>query len=193
MAERKGQYYKEQLFTTAITKGSYEGVTLAMWDVCDLCSADDCPIHDKCHYIKDENKKCQVQTKYISQVFNTLVQQNREYLSDPMMTRMGFELIPLFSHLIKFKIEEAGMRKRVYFDDKGNMKINPVYREIRDIIRTIEMTYRNILGDFKPQEKEEKTVHGMGDESYMEALVNIEPVKKKPMKTKGKINRRRTK
>lgn len=188
------------MHTPVVCKGKFGDLQITMWDVCDECHLNECPIYDRCSYSKRQGMKCQVQMKYLGKVIDAILTEYQEVLDDASMTRFGFEVIPLYGHLIKFKIAEMGFSSPVYFDEKGNPRVNPIYREIRGIISAIGGAHYQVAGTKKKGEVGKLAIE-IGDDDYVASLLTptdvdkeeldspmeAEPVEEeKPKKKKGR-------
>jgi hypothetical protein len=52
--------------------------------------------------------------------------------------------MPLYVNLAKLYVYEAALMSPGFVDNKGNPKINPVYKEIRETIRSIDLQWKNL-------------------------------------------------
>ncbi|MCP3681909.1 MAG: hypothetical protein GY861_04390 [bacterium] len=68
-----------------------------------------------------------------------------DVLDEPMLYQIGIHLMPLYKNLCKLKIEELGVKQAVTMNTKsGRDQINPIYKEIREHIKIIQMMWRDI-------------------------------------------------
>ena len=131
-----------------VSKGKHKGMQLWSWDAVPECYVDVCKISDTCRY--EKGGRCTVQLLYVKSV-NELIFRNFEGLDEPTLYRIGMHLVPLYRHLCKLKIEELAVTNALYTTDKGIKKISPIYKEIRETIRQIEMQWKAL--DLKPKGK----------------------------------------
>jgi len=164
---------------TDLVKGeNSEGIPLVSWDLPFLCTKKSCPIGKRCGYQpKKEGEPCFLHTSYLGYVYNSLAVQRKEELTWELSHKIGLLMIPLYSHLVKFKIFEAGLNGPMVVGSKGSQIVNPIYREIRDTIKTLTSMHKEFgLNDrvVKPEELDPNLLHG--DPSYYEQLYDGEEV-----------------
>ena len=125
-----------------VTKGvTDDGLQLVIWDYVERCRNKKCPISDKCTY--GRTGKCMVQVKYLNAVFAPL-QEIIETVGDPIMMQMiGLHLVPLYHQLVKMKMVEMTVKDPVLDDAKGGKRTHPVYKEMRDIMKSIMMHWKD--------------------------------------------------
>lgn len=152
-----------------------EGIPVVAWDAIITCVDEDCPIHTVCPYTR--SGKCKVRREYISYVYKILMGQVDKDDSVAHF-RIGMELVPLFLQLIDIKIYSYGSLVS-YISPKGDLKVNPLMREMRSCIRSISDTIRALEDSFSPDGKR-KGLKGadslIGDTEYYDALFHGEPV-----------------
>lgn len=121
--------------------------------------------------------QCSLRARYINSVFDTLKGSLEE--TTPITTHtIGMFLIPLYSHLISFKIQEYALKGRV-FNNRGS--INPIYREMRATIKSIY----DILKELGVNPKDQNNYLN-GDSSYYDDLVNNGEVLESQVKLENK-------
>lgn len=120
--------------------------TVAMWDAVNVCPQnEDCPLHLDCPYLpkimeRAEVAKCAIQEHYVRYVYRNLVEQNIYELDQAQLDQIGFLLLPLYVHLIKFKMIEYSLslsNDLVGTSKMGVKTVHPIYREIRETIKNI--------------------------------------------------------
>lgn len=167
---------KKRLGDLSIYKGQTpDGIKVVQWDCIPICSGERCNIFPTCPHNKEG--KCGVQKEYLDYVYIHYVGSVNP--SDKMaLFKIGMELIPIYSHLITLKIANHG-RGATYYDNKGNIRVNPLFREIRETIRTISTILSDIAESFSFNGGEgiEKEDLRSGDESYYDSLFVGEGVK----------------
>lgn len=132
-----------------VTKGSIGDLPIVIWDALDMCKGEECILFGNgCPYMPKQGLPCTIQMKYIRQVYagymNNLLANDE--VDSIIVTKIGFHLIPLYVHLIKMKIEEHGSSSIWDVDGRGNRKVNPVYKEIRETIKTITAINKDLFG-----------------------------------------------
>ena len=156
---------KKKLGSLEIHKGSTkEGIPVVMWDSVPQCQPDQCKMEEQCPYT--HTGKCGVRLKYISHVYKSLIGQVKP--DDAIaLFKIGFHLVPLYGHLVQFKMEEYGDRV-MYATDNGKRYVNPIFKEIRETIKCISA----ILKDLSPSVEKDilRDVISKGDNDYYDNL-----------------------
>lgn len=147
-----------------------EGKSLIAWDCIQTCDLENCPISETCVYKKNEGDKCKLQVEYLQSLTNMILTTYR-YLNDDMLYKVGMQLIPLYSMLCRQKIVEKSVISLAYFDAKGIVRIHPIYKEIRETIKTItvvskEIGFTDIINPDMPRIGRE----GFGDVNHYEEI-----------------------
>lgn len=125
---------RKRLGDVSITKGSTpDGIPVVMWDSIPECDPERCQIVEVCPY--EQRGKCAVRKEYLDYVYRHFMG-SVDGKDKMALFKIGMEIVPLFSHLVTLKIASHGTQA-TYFDAKGNIKVNPLYREIRETIRAI--------------------------------------------------------
>jgi hypothetical protein len=156
-----------------------ENRDLVSWDCIQDCEPEYCPIGTTCVCAStalspDGNGKCDLQYQYLQEFVNMIFRTYR-YVDEGSMFKVGMHLIPLYAQLCKMKIAEKAVRTVSYEDLRGNTKINPIYREIRDVMRTITQMWKELDMDVKAAEPSVVEFAGgrtgFGDPNHYAALV----------------------
>lgn len=179
---------KNRLGKGKIEKGPWGKLYVWAWDFAEVCQWEDCNIYHLCEY-KDgvrmtrdtetpfiakttaqygSTNKCMMQQRYLKNVLHAIIQtlQKKKNVSTENMIRMGYQMIPLYAQLYKFKKFEFTNNELTYISDKGAMKVNPIYKEIREIIKTIEGIWIKIGSGIKDRKSSDE----IGDGSYIDAM-----------------------
>lgn len=156
---------------------------ICSWDFVEACTGKKCGIHERCKYFQEgktvpkpellewgKNPPCLVQKHYVNSVYTALTNPNRGELSPEDAVRVGLFVMPLFGSLIKMKIAEASMNGVVYFNKQGNPAINPIYREMRETMRSIDSILHGIGVSQIATPEEADYING--DPSYYERMMN---------------------
>lgn len=158
---------RKRLGNVQIHKGATkEGIPVVMWDAVPHCEPETCKMEQVCPYT--HSGKCGVKLKYLNHVYTSLIGQVNE--DDAIaLFKIGFHLVPLYGHLIQFKMEEYGSRV-MYADEKGKRSINPIFREIRETIKVIN----TIMKDMKSSVEADimRDMIKDGDSDYYDNLFN---------------------
>jgi hypothetical protein len=131
-----------------------QGFYLLAWDFADLCTGQECPLADICEYRGrriggKDNPKCKMQQRYLKNVMSAVVSKlhRKNEVTEEGVIKLGYHMLPLYAQLFKFKCYEyRGGHDLVYTSDKGTPKVHPVYKEIREIIKTITGVWKEIGG-----------------------------------------------
>lgn len=158
--------------------------SMYMWDVVMDCMHHDCPLHHRCPYFRRIKKiknldKCKVQMEYINIVYKALMDRfDCAKITNEQVMRIGMQVLPLYTQLFKMKMIEfnVGMDDVVSKSGKGGKSIHPIYKEIRELIKTINTVWKSVGSEnVKPNKKKskevEKDVEGFGDSAFYEMMM----------------------
>jgi len=163
--------------TQALVKGEVrEGKQLVAWDCIQDCVPEHCPIGTTCAYsaASQAEGRCSLQIEYV-QSFVDMMFRTYRYLNEDDLFKVGMHLIPLYSQLCRQKIVEKGVGRLCYEDSKGNTKIHPIHREIRDTLRSISLAWRDL--EIEPLALADPTANtaaykaGFGDPGHYARLI----------------------
>lgn len=155
-----------------------EGQQLIAWDCIQDCVPHNCPIGNNCVYsalsTSDPSCKCSLQKQYL-QSFVDMIFSTYRYMDEGDMFRVGMHLVPLYSQLCRQKILEKSVDSISYVDNKGNIRIHPIYRELRETMKTItsiwkDMGFQNVANPRLPDSGIVKN-NGFGDPNHYERLL----------------------
>lgn len=118
-----------------------EGVSLFAWDGVQECDPHQCPVTEKCGYIK--RGKCAVQMTYLKALYKSILG-TYAYLDDAMLFKIGMQIIPLYVQLVKMQMVELSLQSPVYETDKGAILPHPVYKEIRETLKAIHIMWKDL-------------------------------------------------
>ena len=119
-----------------------ENHPLMAWDCITECE-ESCPIHSKCTYKKTPHTKCALQITYLENLTTTIFNTYR-YCSEEVMFKIGMQIVPLYSMLCRQKIVEKSVMNLAYEDAKGVTRIHPIYKEIRETLKTIAGIWKEV-------------------------------------------------
>lgn len=140
------QAHALKLGTLQIRKGvDEEGYATYTWDVSSPCTHEDCPAYSKCHYEPrvGEDGECKVLKSYLRSAAVVLYESNKE-MTAAQRYQIGMHILPMYRILCRMKIEEIGVERVSYRDDKGIFRVNPLYKEIRETIKAIDAIWKSI-------------------------------------------------
>lgn len=122
-----------------------EGKQLVAWDCIQDCVPERCPIGTKCVYAPQSASSglCALQQQYL-QSFVDVVFSTYRYIDDGDMYKIGMLLVPLYSQLCKQKILEKSLGYICYEDLKGKVNVHPIYKEMRETMKTITAVWREM-------------------------------------------------
>jgi hypothetical protein len=163
--------------------------SMMMWDVAMPCLHTECPFYNRCAFIRRKKKpalmeKCQAQIEYVNIVYKALMDRfDVATITDEQIIKIGMQIIPLYTQLFKMKMIEYSLG---YYDiaqegKKGSLSIHPVYKEIRELIKTINSVWKsvgteNIKLGRKGSKDVEKDVQNFGDTAYYKMMIEGEVV-----------------
>jgi len=116
------------------------GKIMYTWDAVRECDRDSCPAFIQCPHPKESY--CKMQVLYLESVLSLVL--SNYVCTEPELYRIGMHLIPLYKMLCRLKIEELGISNYIYETDKGNFCSNPVLKEIRETIKTIDGVWKDL-------------------------------------------------
>ena len=133
---RKGTIYDDE-------NPDFKPITLYSWDVVPFCQVTACPAYKLCHFNRNDRLKCNAHVNYLKHVTQVLIFRN-PIIDDMLCFRIGSELMPLYSMLFVFFIEQVGLEDSFWI--KNNKPyVHPVYKEIRETVKLIA-TLRQKIG-----------------------------------------------
>lgn len=151
---------------------------LIAWDFAKKCTGEKCPLYHLCDYkdgwmMKKESgvgatSNCMLHQKYLKNVIHAVVQKmkDRRDVTQEGVIKLGYQLLPLYDQLFKFKMWEYSNEELVYVSEKGTPKVHPVYKEIREIIKSISSVWREVGGVDKAPDNPKD----VGDISFVDAV-----------------------
>lgn len=146
-----------------------KGVAMYAWDGIKECTNLECPVVDQCKYV--HHGKCAVQVEYIQTLYKTMFS-TYSYLDETMLFKIGMEIVPLYVHLIRLQIVELSLHTPITLTEKGNQAIHPVYREIRETLKTIGAMWKSLDMTFAFGEK--LKLSGKSDASIKDAKSKVD-------------------
>ena len=170
---------RRNIGSQSLRKGQVrDGIQIVAWDSIQDCVPDRCPIGHECEYASKSHSanggggKCALQTEYVSS-FIAIVLRTYKYLDEADMFKVGMHLVPLYSQLCRQKLVERSLGDIMQVDNRGNSRVHPIYREIRDTLRTISSLWKDmgVTGTILPEVPEYKAREGFGDPSHYARLV----------------------
>ena len=149
-------------------------VPFLIWDSIPDCDPGVCPVADKCRYATSwQGRKCNIQSKYIKRAYQYLCEKISASVDAVKMMDIGFNLMVLYGHLIKFKLIEAGLGHNVMgYTQKGGPYIHPVYAEIRRVLKDISSMQKEIFSSKEGRvmaSDMEEYMHG--DPTFYESII----------------------
>jgi hypothetical protein len=171
---------KSMSFTVTKTKAGHK---ITLWEALSYCHKRECLIAHLCPYINGANGRCEVERRYIQAAFNSVVIANKNDLTETEIHHAGTILLPLYTHLVKFKIVELSLKSPLLDKkDKNDVPIiHPIYREIRSTIKDIHTIWSSLLGPKfrKSPVGNDGDLIEHGDPNYADNLYVSEKKKKK--------------
>ena len=128
----------------SVRNGIQEDLHYIAVDAVQLCRENNCPVHRECPYIKDSRAKCAVEKKYLEAVVSGIISMIREDMTQLVLNKITLHLLPLFQQLVRFQIEAYAVTDVVYTTDRGQVRTHPIFKEIRETIKAIELTQKSL-------------------------------------------------
>lgn len=165
---------REKIGGVTIHKGKTgeSDIPLVMWDAIPACDPDTCPIEDQCAYNK--NGKCTLRVNYQKHIVDTVLA-SIDKVNSAQMLMIGMHLMPLYTQLVQMKIVALNAEPMVV--SRGSIVPNPVFKEIRTIIRDISACLRDIGIQCDPRLSSGDVPtkpDGRGAKGYYEKLMELE-------------------
>lgn len=123
-----------------ISKGVLGKVSVAIWDRIPDCTGEECAHKAYCPYLEGKLEKvwngghlgaCSIRRKFLTvntRPFLDLI----ETVQDEFVSQwVGMHLIPLYMDLVEFQMEKWTVKQVSYTDDRGMIRVHPIYEEIR--------------------------------------------------------------
>lgn len=126
-----------------------------------------CPANNMCSYVK--RGKCAVAVKYLESLYSSILG-SYSYLDEAMLWKVGMQIIPLYVQLVKLQIVEIALISPIYTSDKGTILMHPIYKEIRETMKTIHIMWKDLDLAFNFKKKPELNPDGEGDEAAKKKL-----------------------
>lgn len=115
---------------------------LLKWDAVKDCIGKECAAVSSCSYV--QKGKCSTMRAYMKGVSRAIYNDYEGILNDKELMHIGLHLLPLYKILCQMKIEEMGVHRIVTTTEHGTMVANPIYREIRETMKLINMEWKMI-------------------------------------------------
>lgn len=175
--------------TLAMARGREDGLSLFEWAPVPDCTNKDCPLDKRCPFTRRDGK-CKVISGIIKAASNNILNNYGLKLNNAQKNRIGQHLIPLYGNLARMFIVETSLSSPQFIDKHGSPKMNPVYKDIRETIRGIELLWKQIgLVDMPIGEAE---IGNYYDQMEAEAMEEMKENKPNKPKTKVKLKKRKT-
>ena len=165
---------REKIGGVVIHKGktSKEETPIVLWDAVPQCDPETCIIEDMCPYQKIG--KCTLRGNYQKHIVDTVLGCFDEVTPDQML-KIGMHLIPLYSQLILMKMQ--ALKAPAMVIARGSLVPNPIFKEIRNIIREVSFVLRDLGVSADPLLKggdvPKKPSDGKGSRTYYDSLMEV--------------------
>lgn len=153
-----------------------DSIYILAWDFAEDCTGIKCPLYEKCEYMQiqksvpcERTSKCALQQKYLKSVMKAVVEKmKKNKATEETVIKLGYHLIPLYAQLFKFKMWET-YNKEIIIYSQGSPKVHPVYKEMREIIKTLTSVWKDIGSVFKEKADPGK----VGDGAFIDAMYGV--------------------
>jgi hypothetical protein len=128
----------------ALDKGQIANRKMSLFalDTVQDCDHNRCPIEEKCSYQKFG--KCSVQMKYLEALYGAILGTYGKYLDEAMLFKIGMQIVPLYVMLVKMQMVEMSLDGPTYETEKGAVLAHPIYKEIRETLKTIHTMWKDL-------------------------------------------------
>ena len=138
---RKSEMYRP-VPTKGLTKG---GLQMIMFDAVQECRGEYCPIYVDCKYMKSGT--CTVEMNYLKALLDSMTQMIGNDMDQGVLNKITLHLLPLFHQLIRFQIYAYSVSDVCFTTNNGTIRAHPIFKEIRDTLRSIENTQASLGTD----------------------------------------------
>ena len=179
-----------------LEKGKWNQFDIIAWDFSQPCNGSKCELYDICEYrdkrvkrgrkrkdgVNNEGKpayggKCGMQLRYMKNALAGVILLYGEGGGKNRMAemvRVGYHLLPLYNQLFQFSRLEYAEKELTSLSDRGAIRINPVYKEIREIISSLESTWQKIEAKANPGGRKKKTgATAESDGDFLDAMYEV--------------------
>lgn len=168
-----------------LTCGLKELKDMIYWNSVNICvpcgCMELCPAYlsgDKDYFRDGEfvgGKKCVVIAGYMNSVFDMMVRSFPNRITSDMAFRIGMHLVPLYKILCRLKMQEYTEREVMLHSLSGGVRVNPIFREIRDTVASIEKVWANLGFFLRDDGSRVKKIHNdsaemLNGRSYYEVI-----------------------
>jgi hypothetical protein len=143
---------------------------LVYWNAVQRCNGLECPCLDLCSK-PDVDKPCSVVSSYMGNVYDIMIRTYKGNMTEDTAYRIGMHLVPLYKILCRLKMQEFAETSVMFVSPKGDMKVNPIFEEIRKTILAIEKIWANlgyIVSD--GNRKKDKFVGAFNQRNYYDII-----------------------
>lgn len=119
------------------------------WDSIPMCNPTTCPVAEQCNYLTPGKApgKCSVQVAYLDALYECIFT-SYPYLDNVALFKIGMQVVPLYLHLAKMQLFEMSLGEAtdpmVFHTEKGEPKIHPIYKEIRETMKAIHVMWQDL-------------------------------------------------
>lgn len=113
-------------------------------DAVQNCIGDRCRVYRDCPYGAALPEKCTIEQKYMEAVIGSIKEIIGKAMDQAICNKISLHLLPLFQQLVRFQLFAYSVSDVVYTTQAGVIKPHPIFKEIRDTIKSIEMTQRSL-------------------------------------------------
>ena len=163
-----------------LTNGKDNSVYLLLWDFVGKCNKSKCSLYNICEYRKSylmspdnpmRTDKCLLHLRYLKNVVSAVMEKvdNKGEMKHEQVLKLGYSMLPLYTQLFKFKLWEYS-NNDIMMQTKDGVKVHPIYKEIRDTIKTINSMWKEVVGSSGKSADPSK----MGDAAFIDAMYSVE-------------------
>ncbi|TET77128.1 MAG: hypothetical protein E3J43_06205 [Candidatus Heimdallarchaeota archaeon] len=148
------QEYNIRFGSLTVSRGKEDNLYLYAWEAIPDCTDKLCPLDKRCSFTRRDGK-CQVIAGIVKGALTSILSNYGPKLNNAVRNRIGTHLMPLYSDLARMLVYETSLTSVHFVDQLGNPRINPVYKEKREVARTIETMWKQLgLADMPVGEEE---------------------------------------
>jgi len=147
------QDYNLRFGTLTVARGKEDEQSLYEWAPIPECTGKRCPLDKRCYFVK--KGKCRVILGIVKAAAANILNNYGPKLNNAQRNRIGQHLMPLYVALARMFVLETSLTSPQFVDKHKAPRMNPVYKDIRETIRSIELLWKQIgLADMPIGEEE---------------------------------------
>lgn len=128
-------------------QGRVNGLEVVYMTYVRKCSELECPLSKFCPYEAFKHTKCKLEWDFLTHRFTNYIDQKNgvgNLLNQEQLDMIGSVLMDLWSQWITLWKTRVGLTAATYRDSKGILKMHPVFKELREVAKSIDTVIDSI-------------------------------------------------